>query len=110
METLTPKPFVPSLNVPRSDPKEIPPKVPPRRESISPKPPKAHVPLNLQSHSNEVRRSSTMMQQIPKKLAMPREKKEKGRGSHNRTNSAGQDTAWVYKEYYGYHTFVGLIS
>lgn len=88
VETLTPKPFVPSLNVPRSDPKEIPPKVPPRRESISPKPPKAHVPLNLQSHSNEVRRSSTMMQQIPKKLAMPREKKEKGRGSHNRTNSA----------------------
>lgn len=78
-----------------SDPTEIPPKVPPRRESISPLPAKPELPIQLISTTNQVHKPATVQQQIPTKLAGLSKGKEKGfktKGSHQRTHSAGQDT------------------
>lgn len=79
-----------------SDPVEIPPKVPPRKESISPQPPKPELPIQLISTTNQVHKPAAVQQQIPTKLAALSTKgKEKGfktKGSHQRTHSAGQDT------------------
>lgn len=79
-----------------SDPTEIPPKVPPRRESISPQPAKPELPIQLISTTNQVHKPAVVQQQIPTKLAGLSKGKEKGlktkKASHQRTHSAGQDT------------------
>nr|XP_043878787.1 rho guanine nucleotide exchange factor 18a [Solea senegalensis]XP_043878788.1 rho guanine nucleotide exchange factor 18a [Solea senegalensis] len=83
--TLTPKP---SILLPTStDPMEIPPKVPPRRESII----KTDLPMHLISTTNQVHKPPVVQQQIPTKLATLSKGKEKGfktKGSHQRTHSA----------------------
>lgn len=87
--TLTPKPSVLSTNF--SDPAEIPPKVPPRRESISPQPVKPELPIHLISTTNQVHKPAAVQQQIPTKLAALAKGKEKGfktKASHQRTHSA----------------------
>lgn len=74
-----------------SDPKEIPPKVPPRRESIKLQVVKQEVPIHLISTTNQVLKPAAVQQQIPTKLATLAKGKEKGfksKGSHQRTNSA----------------------
>ncbi|KAM3605019.1 uncharacterized protein V6R79_019326 [Siganus canaliculatus] len=74
-----------------SDPKEIPPKVPPRKESISPQPAKPELPIQLLSTKNQELKPTALQQQIPTKLAALSKAKEKGsksRGSHQRTHSA----------------------
>uniref|UniRef100_A0A4W6E8X2 Rho/rac guanine nucleotide exchange factor (GEF) 18a n=1 Tax=Lates calcarifer TaxID=8187 RepID=A0A4W6E8X2_LATCA len=86
--TLTPKP---SILLPNSDPMEIPPKVPPRRESISPQLAKPELPVHLFSTTNQVHKPPAVQQQIPTKLATQPKGKEKGfktKGSHHRTQSA----------------------
>lgn len=72
---------------------EIPPKVPPRKESISPQPAKPELPIQLISTTNQVHKPAAVQQQIPTKLAALSKGKEKGhkKGSHQRTHSAGQD-------------------
>ncbi|XP_040911816.1 rho guanine nucleotide exchange factor 18a isoform X2 [Toxotes jaculatrix] len=85
---LTPKP---SILLTTSDPKEIPPKVPPRKESISPQPVKSELPIHLISTTNQVHKPPVVQQQIPTKLATLPKGKEKGfksKGSHQRTHSA----------------------
>ncbi|XP_020490917.2 rho guanine nucleotide exchange factor 18a isoform X1 [Labrus bergylta] len=86
--TLTPK-----LHVSPSflDPKEIPPKVPPRRESISPLPARPERPIQLISTTNQVNKPAAVQQQIPAKLATLSKGKDKGskmKGSHHRAHSA----------------------
>lgn len=81
------------LQVPSSssDPKEIPPKVPPRRESISPLPAKPELPIHLISTTNQVHKPAALQQQIPTKLATLSKGKEKGfktKSSHHRAHSA----------------------
>ncbi|CAJ1072685.1 rho guanine nucleotide exchange factor 18a [Xyrichtys novacula] len=72
-----------------SDPKEIPPKVPPRRESISPLPAKPELPFQLISTTNQVFKPAAVQQQIPTKLATLSKGKEKGhKTKHNRAHSA----------------------
>ncbi|XP_056276295.1 rho guanine nucleotide exchange factor 18a isoform X2 [Pseudoliparis swirei] len=64
---------------------EIPPKVPPRRESMSP------LQVHLISSTNLLHKSASMQQQIPTKLAAlskGKEKVSKKKGSHQRTHSA----------------------
>lgn len=76
---------------PPSDPKEIPPKVPPRRESIKPQVVKQEVPIHLISTTNQVLKLAAVQQQIPIKLTTLAKGKDKGfksKGSHQRTNSA----------------------
>lgn len=88
--TLPSKPQVVPTN---SDPLETPPKVPPRKESISPLPVKSELPIQLVSTTNQVLKPATVQQQIPTKLAALSKGKErgfKGKGSHQRTHSAGQ--------------------
>lgn len=78
-----------------SDTMEIPPKVPPRKESISPQQFKPELPIQLISTTNQVHKPAAVQQQIPTKLAALSKGKEKGfkgKGSHQRTHSAGQDT------------------
>uniref|UniRef100_A0A8C7WBG6 Rho/rac guanine nucleotide exchange factor (GEF) 18a n=1 Tax=Oncorhynchus mykiss TaxID=8022 RepID=A0A8C7WBG6_ONCMY len=81
---------------------EPPPEVPLHRESISPAPPKAEVPIHLISTTNQVvHKPGAVQQQIPTKLATLSSKgKEKSRkkGSHQRMHSAGQNTALHYYE------------
>ncbi|XP_076004366.1 rho guanine nucleotide exchange factor 18a isoform X2 [Genypterus blacodes] len=70
---------------------EIPPTVPPRRESINPQATKAEVPLHLVSTTNQVYKPGAVQQQIPAKLAALSKGKEKGskaKGYHQRTHSA----------------------
>ncbi|XP_074507881.1 rho guanine nucleotide exchange factor 18a isoform X1 [Sebastes fasciatus] len=70
---------------------ETPPKVPPRRESISPMQAKPELPVHLISTTNQVHKSPSMQQQIPTKLAALSKGKEKGhksKRSHQRTHSA----------------------
>ncbi|XP_059199900.1 rho guanine nucleotide exchange factor 18a [Centropristis striata] len=70
---------------------EIPPKVPPRRESISPLPAKPELPVHLISTTNQVNKPAAVQQQIPTKLAAASKGKEKGhkkKGHHQRTHSA----------------------
>ncbi|XP_054622988.1 rho guanine nucleotide exchange factor 18a isoform X2 [Dunckerocampus dactyliophorus] len=72
------------------DPKETPPKVPPRKESISPQPAKPELPIHLISTTNQVHKAS-VVQQIPTKLANLAKGKEKGfrmKASHQRAHSA----------------------
>lgn len=79
-----------------SNPGELPPKVPPRRESISPLPAKPELPAQLLSTTNEEQKPATVQQKIPKKLAAQPKEKEKGfktKGSHQRAHSAGLLTA-----------------
>lgn len=76
-----------------SDPQDIPPKVPPRKESISPGPVKPELPVHLISTTNQVHKPAAVQQKIPTKLANVSKGKEKGfrvKGSHKRTQSAGQ--------------------
>uniref|UniRef100_A0A3B4ANF4 Uncharacterized protein n=1 Tax=Periophthalmus magnuspinnatus TaxID=409849 RepID=A0A3B4ANF4_9GOBI len=86
---ITATPFVPPK---KSDPKEVPPKVPPRRESISPKPSKPYVPIHLRSTTNDtspaVRPGGAIEQVIPTKLEGISKKKLKTKPSHKRTSSA----------------------
>ncbi|XP_020784826.2 rho guanine nucleotide exchange factor 18a [Boleophthalmus pectinirostris] len=76
----------------KSDSKEVPPRVPPRRESISPKPTKPYVPIHLRSTTNDtspaVRPGGAIEQVIPTKLEGISKKKVKTKPSHKRTNSA----------------------
>lgn len=83
--TLTPKP----TNF--SDSLEVPPKVPPRRESISPQPVKPELPIHLISTTNQVHKPAAVQQQIPTKLAALAKGKDKSfktKASHQRTHSA----------------------
>lgn len=78
-----------------SDPTETPPKVPPRKESISPQLAKSNLPIQLFSTTNQVHKPAAVQQQIPTKLAALSKGKDKvfkGKGSHHRTHSAGQGT------------------
>lgn len=103
-QTVTLKPS--TLHFTPTDPTEIPPKVPPRRESINPLPLKAELPIHLISTTNQVHKPPVVQQQIPTKLATLSKGKEKGarsKGSHQRTHSAGQDgrlgfiiSEWIY--------------
>ncbi|KAK5889314.1 hypothetical protein CesoFtcFv8_015329 [Champsocephalus esox] len=70
---------------------EVPPKVPPRRESISPQPTKPELPLHLISTTNQVHKPASLLQQIPTKLAAASKGKEKSfktKRSHQRTHRA----------------------
>lgn len=72
---------------------EIPPKVPPRRESICIHPAKPSLPSNLVSTTNQVHKPVPVQQQIPKKLAAAKGKdKASKKKTHKRAQSAGQDT------------------
>ncbi|XP_042285262.1 rho guanine nucleotide exchange factor 18a [Thunnus maccoyii] len=85
---LTPKTQVlPSMG---SNPEETPPKVPPRKESISPQPAKPELPVHLVSATNQDYKPAPVQQQIPTKLAtLPKSKeKVKIKASHQRTHSA----------------------
>ncbi|XP_042354205.1 rho guanine nucleotide exchange factor 18a [Plectropomus leopardus] len=92
--TLTTKPHILPTNS-----NEIPPKVPPRRESISPMPVKPELPVHLISTTNQEHKPAAVQQQIPTKLAALSKGKEKGfktKGSHQRTHSAaGIDVSQV---------------
>lgn len=71
---------------------DVPPKVPPRRESISPKPAKTELPAHLISATNQVLKAPAVQQKIPDKLATKgKEKGFKVKKSHQRAHSAGQD-------------------
>ncbi|XP_041849626.1 rho guanine nucleotide exchange factor 18a [Melanotaenia boesemani] len=79
------------LTVNHSSLTEIPPKVPPRGESISPKPATAELPSHLISTTNQVQKPAVVLQKIPTKLAKGskgKEKSFKGKGSHQRAHSA----------------------
>lgn len=81
-----------------SEPLEIPPKVPPRKESISPQAAKPEMPVHLISTTNQVHKPAAVQQQIPTKLASLSKGKEKGikaKGSHQRTQSAGRNRGFV---------------
>ncbi|XP_056246840.1 rho guanine nucleotide exchange factor 18a isoform X1 [Seriola aureovittata] len=83
-QTFTPKPITSNLM-------EIPPKVPPRKESISPQPVKPELPVHLISTTNQVHKPPAVHQKIPTKLATLPKGKEKAlkmKGSHQRTHSA----------------------
>uniref|UniRef100_A0A667YCT9 Rho/rac guanine nucleotide exchange factor (GEF) 18a n=1 Tax=Myripristis murdjan TaxID=586833 RepID=A0A667YCT9_9TELE len=78
-------------NISNADPKEVPPVVPPRKESISPQPAKAEVPIHLISTTNQAHKQGAVQQQIPTKLAAlskGKEKSFKSKRSHQRTQSA----------------------
>lgn len=71
---------------------EAPPKVPPRKESISSQLVKAELPIHLISTTNQVQKPAMVQQQIPTKLAAlgkAKDKSSKAKGSHQRTHSAG---------------------
>ncbi|XP_072219371.1 rho guanine nucleotide exchange factor 18a isoform X2 [Leuresthes tenuis] len=80
-----------TLPVNASNPMEIPPKVPPRKESISPQPFKSELPMHLISTTNQVQKPAVVQQKIPTKLAIASKGKErsfKGKRSHQRAHSA----------------------
>ncbi|XP_060940459.1 rho guanine nucleotide exchange factor 18a isoform X2 [Limanda limanda] len=84
---LTPKPSI----LLSSNPMDVPPKVPPRRESILHQGAKSELPHHLISTTNQVLKPPAMQQQIPTKLAALPKGKDKGsksKGSHQRTHSA----------------------
>ncbi|MEQ2205484.1 hypothetical protein XENOCAPTIV_000189 [Xenoophorus captivus] len=75
------------------DPADSPPRVPPRRESISPRPNKQRLPVQLISTTNEVQKPAEVQQKIPRKLAAEAKGKGKtlkAKHSHKRAHSAGQ--------------------
>uniref|UniRef100_A0A4W5N770 Rho/rac guanine nucleotide exchange factor (GEF) 18a n=1 Tax=Hucho hucho TaxID=62062 RepID=A0A4W5N770_9TELE len=83
----------PSLSVATNIFLEQPPEVPPRRESISPGPPKPEFPIHLISTTNQVvHKPVAVQQQIPTKLAAlgskGKEKSSKKRSRHQRNHSA----------------------
>ncbi|XP_075954175.1 rho guanine nucleotide exchange factor 18a isoform X1 [Anarhichas minor] len=86
--TLTPKTHL--LFPTNSTSLEIPPKVPPRRESIMHA--KPELPVHLISTTKQVHKPVSVQQQIPTKLAAVSKGKEKvlkkKKGSHQRTHSA----------------------
>ncbi|XP_077955616.1 rho guanine nucleotide exchange factor 18a isoform X2 [Gasterosteus aculeatus] len=84
--TLTPKRDL----FPTRDSLEIPPKVPPRRQSICPPQAKTELPAHLISTTNKAQKPAvSVQQQIPTKLAVQsKEKGHKSRKSHSRTLSA----------------------
>ncbi|XP_056148526.1 rho guanine nucleotide exchange factor 18a [Lampris incognitus] len=87
---LSPKPRI-RPRIPITDPSEVPPTVPPRKESINPLPAKAEVPIHLISTTNQAHKPGAVQQQIPTKLAAlgkGKEKTSKTKGSHQRTHSA----------------------
>ncbi|XP_047225261.1 rho guanine nucleotide exchange factor 18a isoform X1 [Girardinichthys multiradiatus] len=78
------------------DPADTPPLVPPRRESISPRPNKQRLPVQLISTTNEVQKPAEVQQKIPRKLAAEAKGKGKtlkAKHSHKRAHSAGQKPA-----------------
>ncbi|KAF0046751.1 hypothetical protein F2P81_000384 [Scophthalmus maximus] len=88
--TLPPTPRPNVLPTP-SNSMEVPPKVPLRKESISPQPVKPELPMHLISTTNQVHKPPVVQQQIPTKLASLSKGKDKGfktKGSHQRTHSA----------------------
>ncbi|MEQ2240524.1 hypothetical protein ILYODFUR_015941 [Ilyodon furcidens] len=73
------------------DPADTPPRVPPRRESISPRPNKQRLPVQLISTTNEVQKPAEVQQKIPRKLAAEAKGKGKtlkAKHSHKRAHSA----------------------
>lgn len=90
VQNMTATPYVPPQK--STDPKDMPPKVPPRRESISPKPAKPYVPDHLRSTTNDaspaLKPGSALQQQIPTKLEGVGKKKLKTKPSHKRASSA----------------------
>lgn len=71
---------------------EAPPKVPPRKESISLQPLKPELPIHLISTTNQVQKPAAVQQQIPTKLAAlskAKDRSSKAKGAHQRTHSAG---------------------
>ncbi|XP_029686558.1 rho guanine nucleotide exchange factor 18a isoform X1 [Takifugu rubripes] len=77
------------INAP--DVSEVPPKVPPRKESMAVLPAKPELPIQLISTTNQVHKPAAVQQQIPTKLAALSKGKDKGlkgKASHKRTNSA----------------------
>lgn len=78
-----------------SDSIDIPPRVPPRRESISPRPISQNRPAVRVSTTLPAQRPAAV-QQIPRELATTskrREKSMKGKRAHKRAHSAGQASA-----------------
>ncbi|XP_026170347.1 rho guanine nucleotide exchange factor 18a [Mastacembelus armatus] len=74
-----------------SYPMEIPPKVPPRKESIIHQPARPELPVHLISTTNQVQKPAVVQQRIPTKLAAlskGKEKSSKTKKSHQRTQSA----------------------
>lgn len=71
---------------------EIPPKVPPRRESICIHPAKPSLPSNLVSTTNQVHKPVPVQQQIPKKLAAA---KGKDKASKKKTHKRAQSAASI---------------
>lgn len=69
---------------------EIPPKVPPRRESICIHPAKPSLLSNLVSTTNQALKPAPVQQQIPTKLAKEKDKVSKKK-THKRAQSAGQE-------------------
>ncbi|XP_061587688.1 rho guanine nucleotide exchange factor 18-like isoform X2 [Cololabis saira] len=88
--TLTATRRTPVLPTSLSNLREMPPKVPPRRESISPHAAKRELPVHLISTTNQVQKPAAVQQKIPTKLAAAKgkEKSSKGKRSHQRTQSA----------------------
>ncbi|XP_061654341.1 rho guanine nucleotide exchange factor 18a isoform X1 [Phyllopteryx taeniolatus] len=72
--------------------KETPPKVPPRKESMSvPPAAKPELPVHLVSTTNQVHKAAGVVQQIPTKLATLSKAKERGfrmKATHQRAHSA----------------------
>lgn len=69
---------------------EIPPKVPPRRESICIHPAKPSLLPNLVSTTNQALKPVPVQQKIPTKLAKEKDKVSKKK-THKRAQSAGQE-------------------
>ncbi|KAL3988720.1 c-Jun-amino-terminal kinase-interacting protein 4 [Sarotherodon galilaeus] len=82
--------LTPSTKPPNS--LEIPPKVPPRRESICIHPAKPSLPSNLVSTTNQVHKPVPVQQQIPKKLAAA---KGKDKASKKKTHKRAQSAASI---------------
>lgn len=82
------------VNIPTMDPMEIPPKVPPRKESINHTAKPELLPIHLISATNQSH-TPAVHQRIPTKLAAPSKGKEKSKTkkTHQRTNSAGNDNS-----------------
>ncbi|XP_051943076.1 rho guanine nucleotide exchange factor 18a [Hippocampus zosterae] len=88
---VSPRPHV-LLAIARDGNKETPPKVPPRKESMSvPPPAKAELPVHLISTTNQVHKVAGVVQQIPTKLATISKGKDRGfrlKAAHQRAHSA----------------------
>uniref|UniRef100_A0A3Q2P8D0 Rho/rac guanine nucleotide exchange factor (GEF) 18a n=1 Tax=Fundulus heteroclitus TaxID=8078 RepID=A0A3Q2P8D0_FUNHE len=89
--TLTPRSSTISLTGSFLDPGDAPPKVPPRRQSISPQSQRQKMPVKLISSTSHVQRPAEVQQKIPKKLAAEpkgKEKTLKSKRNHKRAHSA----------------------